>query len=51
MPVVSIPTNRIADWASFHDVFAETLGFPSYYGRNMDASIDCLTYADDTQSE
>lgn len=44
---MSIPTDRIADWATFPDVFAEILGFPSYYGRNMDAWIDCLTSADD----
>lgn len=44
--VIAIPTNKIVDWESFHTVFAETLGFPGYYGRNMDAWIDCLTYAD-----
>jgi hypothetical protein len=31
-------------------VFAEVLGFPSYYGRNLDAWIDCLTYADDAEA-
>jgi RNAse (barnase) inhibitor barstar len=46
MQVVRIPTDRIIDWDSFHNVFAEALGFPPYYGRNMDAWIDCLTYAD-----
>ena len=46
MPVVSIPTDRISDWESFHEVFSEVLGFPSFYGRNMDAWIDCLTSAD-----
>jgi hypothetical protein len=44
--VVSIPTGRINDWQSFHDVFASTLGFPDYYGRNMDAWIDCLSHPD-----
>lgn len=48
--VVNIPTGRIVDWESFHDVFDEALGFPGYYGRNMNAWIDCLTYADDTES-
>lgn len=38
------------DWDSFHDVFEQALGFPEYYGRNMDAWIDCLTYADDADS-
>jgi hypothetical protein len=50
MPVVRIPTSQITDWASFHDVFEATLGFPGYYGRNMDAWIDCLTYADDPEA-
>jgi hypothetical protein len=31
-------------------VFAETLGFPSFYGRNMDAWIDCMTSLDDADS-
>lgn len=48
--VVNIPTDKIVDWESFHDVFDEALGFPGYYGRNMDAWIDCLTYADDAES-
>ena len=39
--------NEITDWKSFHDVFAAALGFPEFYGRNMDAWIDCLTYADE----
>src|SRR5262245_20356529 len=51
MPVVSIPADRISDWDSFHDVFAEALGFPSFYGRNMDAWIDCLTSADSVDDE
>ena len=47
MPVVSIPADHIKDWDTFHDVFARVLGFPSFYGRNMDAWIDCLTSADE----
>lgn len=47
MPVVLIPAERIKDWNTFHDVFAKTLGFPHYYGRNMNAWIDCVTYADE----
>ena len=27
-------------------MFTEVLGFPRFYGRNMDAWIDCLTSAD-----
>jgi len=47
MTVLSIDTERITDWETFHDVFAESLGFPPFYGRNMDAWIDCLTSVDD----
>jgi len=45
--VVKIPLERIRDWDSFHDVFAETLGFPDLYGHNMNAWVDCMTYIDD----
>ncbi|MDQ1191948.1 hypothetical protein QE419_000714 [Brevundimonas vesicularis] len=48
--IVSIPTNLISDWPSFHKVFAEVLGFPPFYGANMDAWIDCMTYADDPEA-
>lgn len=47
MPVVTIQDSRISDWSSFHDVFADALGFPDFYGRNMNAWIDCLTYRDE----
>ena len=46
MPIVEIPTDRIVDWESFHDVFSQALGFPEFYGRNMNAWVDCLTYRD-----
>jgi hypothetical protein len=42
----TIDLRDITDTASFHAVFAETLGFPFYYGRNMDAWIDCMTSLD-----
>lgn len=44
---VLIEAERISDWDSFHDTFAETLGFPGFYGRNMNAWIDCMTSLDD----
>ncbi len=44
--IVSIPTERIHDWSSFHDVFKEVLGFPDFYGCNMNAWIDCMTSID-----
>ena len=44
--VVSIPTEEIRDWDSFHTVCARVLGFPDFYGRNMNAWIDCMTSID-----
>ena len=38
--------SQIRDWNSFHDVSARELGFPSFYGRNLNAWADCLTYLD-----
>lgn len=47
MRVIEVPVWEITDWDSFHDVFAAALGFPDFYGRNMAAWVDCLTYADE----
>jgi hypothetical protein len=44
--VISIAADQITDWPSFHDVFKHALGFPDFYGRNMDAWIDCMTSVD-----
>jgi hypothetical protein len=46
MEPITIPVEKITDWASFHDVFQQTLGFPDFYGRNMNAWIDCMTSVD-----
>jgi len=48
--VVPISTREISDRESFHTVFRQALGFPEFYGRNMDAWIDCLTSIDDPAS-
>jgi len=47
---VKINASLIKDWNTFHDVFADALGFPEFYGRNMDAWIDCMSYLDDPES-
>ncbi len=47
---IPIPTHDITDWESFHTVFAEVLGFPDFYGQNMNAWIDCMTDADDAET-
>jgi hypothetical protein len=44
--VVTLPVNEITDWDSFHDVFKREFGFPDFYGRNMNAWIDCMTDLD-----
>lgn len=44
---VTLDGDRIVGWDSFHDECAAAFGFPDFYGRNMDAWIDCLTGLDD----
>jgi len=46
--IVTVPVSEIKDWDTFHTVFARAFGFPDYYGRNMNAWIDCMTSLDDT---
>ncbi|WP_440224249.1 barstar family protein [Dokdonella sp. MW10] len=45
-----IDAERIVDAESFHIVFSAAFGFPSFYGHNMDAWIDCLSNLDDPGS-
>jgi RNAse (barnase) inhibitor barstar len=51
MILVKLDTERITDWDTFHDVFADVFGFPKFYGKNMDAWIDCMSYLDDPSAE
>lgn len=44
--VVAIPAEEIVEWPSFHEVFKRALGFPEFYGGNMNAWIDCMTSVD-----
>ena len=44
--VIKLPVDEIHDWDSFHTVFARVFGFPDFYGRNMDAWIDCMSSID-----
>lgn len=44
---IEIDFRQIVDWASFHSIFAVTMGFPNFYGTNMNAWIDCMSYIDD----
>ena len=49
--VVIVDASRIHDRESFHDVFAEAFGFPGYYGRNLDAWIDCMSGLDEDDGQ
>ncbi len=46
MPTIHLDASQITGWESFHTVFASTFGFPNFYGRNMNAWIDCMTSLD-----
>ena len=48
--VVVLDCNRICDWESFHSVLAELFGFPGFYGRSMDAWIDCMSSLDEPET-
>lgn len=50
MTQVTLDTRQITDWESFHDWFAQAFGFPGYYGRTMDAWIDCMAYLNDPET-
>lgn len=34
---------KIRDKERLHETLAEALGFPDWYGKNLDALYDCLT--------
>lgn len=43
MRICILDGNRIKDREMLHDTLADSLGFPDWYGRNLDALYDCLT--------
>jgi hypothetical protein len=45
--VVTIDGANVHGWPSFHSVFKDQLGFPAFYGANMNAWIDCMTCVDE----
>ncbi|MBB4634793.1 barstar family protein [Longimicrobium terrae] len=44
MARIRINTAAISDETSFHAEFDRALGFPGWYGENMNAWIDCMSY-------
>ncbi|MGB1234239.1 MAG: barstar family protein, partial [Planktomarina sp.] len=49
--IVEVDCAKITNLPSFHDTFAKAFGFPDFYGRNLDAWIDCMTCLDETMSD
>src|SRR5262245_31328461 len=47
MATVRLNSETITDWESFHNTCKQVMGFPDFYGNNMNAWIDCLTYLDE----
>jgi RNAse (barnase) inhibitor barstar len=43
MKIINIDASELANWESFHAYFKKAVGFPEYYGNNMDAWIDCMS--------
>lgn len=48
--IVRIDARRLTDAAGLHAAMSEAFGFPSTYGKNLDALIDCLTHLDDPKA-
>lgn len=42
MKTIIIDGNEIISMSDIHSIFAEELGFPEWYGKNLDALYDCL---------
>ena len=43
MARVRLDTSVIHDWPSFHTEFGRVMGFPGFYGANLNAWIDCMS--------
>ncbi|WP_162051351.1 barstar family protein [Pontibacter pamirensis] len=42
MKTFTLKAEKLTNWKSFHIEFKNILGFPDYYGENMNAWIDCV---------
>lgn len=49
MKIISLDGNELNNRERAHEYLQEMLGFPDYYGRNLDALFDCLTELDETE--
>ncbi len=49
--IAKIDCAGVRDFESLHDEFQRVFEFAEYYGRNMNAWIDCMTYLDDPEAK
>lgn len=47
MATVTLDGAAITDWDAFHTQSHMVFAFPDFYGRTMDAWVDCLSYLRD----
>src|SRR3954470_23502699 len=47
MATVQLNGDAMTDWQSFHAESKAAFGFPDFYGNNLDAWVDCLSYLRD----
>ncbi len=47
MPTARLNGEHILNRESFHTECSAVFGFPDFYGRNLDAWVDCLSYLRD----
>jgi RNAse (barnase) inhibitor barstar len=43
---VKLDGSKFLTWKNFHSYFQKKFGFPEFYGRNMNAWIDCMADLD-----
>ena len=43
MRICILDGNKLTNRELLHNALAESLSFPNWYGRNLDALYDCLT--------
>ena len=46
MKTITLDCTGICDRRQFHETLARELGFPQWYGHNLDALFDCLSEID-----
>ena len=49
MTTVKLNGDLLTDWDAFHTLSQQAFGFPAFYGRNISAWIDCLSYLRDDE--